>query len=324
MKLSILLPTLFPNLAMAAIEDWRKQLRGLDHEFVVVCPQEIGGDRVRWIPEATPSGSIAATQLAFAGATGDVIVQAADDVRFAAGAAQEALAAFADPNRVFPLAWAYPHRFGAIDFVWTHFGRLCPTFWAMGRADIERAGGHVDVAYRSGFADPDLGLRIWRAGGQVRRASAVVRTAEDRLGNGESPAKTGDAMAKDFATFHARWAPSFDPVWGNQEVDIALQISVEFLRLLSQDPGTLALDGPAGARDLRIARAISLSANAHNSPVPRAAAEAGLAYLRWVAKLSPDPLQAFVGGWYWAALRSASGAENAAAQGGFPRGRQAP
>lgn len=324
MKLSILLPTLFPDLARGAIENWRPQLRGIDHEFVVVCPREIGGDAIRWIPETAPNGSVAASQLAFRSATGDVAIMAADDVRFAAGAAEQALTAFADPDRVFPLALTYPRKERAIDFVSTLFGRLYPTFFAIGRADADRAGGFLDTSFRTVFADPDLGMRIWRAGGQVRRAAAVTRAVEDRLGNPEAATKNEAAIDRDFASFHARWAPSFDPVWGTEEGGVNLVLSAEFLPLLSPDPGTLALDGRAAARDLRIARAMTVAAWAHNAPMPRAAAEAGLTYLRWISKLSADPLQVQVSGWYWAGLgRAPAGEGTGAAPDGFPRGRGA-
>lgn len=309
MKVSINLPTLYPDLARRAMDDWRKQLAGIEHEFVVVCPREVGGDRVLWVPESNPSGSVAAMQLGFESSTGDVIIQVADDQRFGPTAIGDALSAFSDPNRAFPLALAYPHRGRDIDFVWTYFGRLSTTFWAIGRNDVARAGGYVDRAYRAAFSDPDLGLRVWRAGGQVRRATAAAQEIEDRLGHGESPAKNGDVFAKDFATFHARWAPHFDPAWGDVNLDISLAISAEFLPLLSSDPGTLALDGPDAVRDLRIARSMTQGAYFQESPMRREIAQAGLTYLRWISRLEDAPVQVFVNRLHWAGIgRPPSGA----------------
>lgn len=296
MKLSILMPTVFPAAALRAIEDWRAQLRGIAHEFVVVCPREIGGESVRWIPEASPSGTLAASRLAYASASGDIAIQAADDVRFAMGAAHEALAAFADPNRKSPLALTFAPRARSVEFVSTAFGRLCPVFWAIGRADVERAGGYLDDSYDAAFAGHDLGLRIWRAGGEVRLGVSGVQAVETRRGDGEAPTKNAEASARDFAKLHARWAPSFDPVWGDREAGVALKISNVFLQSLSRDPRTLALDGPAAARDLRIAQAISIVADGYNVPMTREIAEAGLAYLRWVSELDPNPLQTFLAG----------------------------
>lgn len=300
MKVSIILPTLFPDLARRAIDDWRKQLAGIEHEFVVVCPHEVGGDCVRWVPEDKPSGSSAAAQLGFENSTGDVLIGTADDHRFGPTAVQDALTAFSDPNRIFPLVLAYPHRRGAIDFVWTYFGRLGTTFTAIGRADVERAGGYSDRAYRIAFSDSDLGMRVWRAGGQVRHARSFVQSVNDRLGNGEAPTKTVEMFDKDFVTFHARWASHFDPAWGDMNINISLEISAEFLPLLSPDPGTLALDGPTAMRDLLIARSMSVAAYTHNAPMPRNVAAAGLAYLRWVSQLDDFPVQAYVNRWYWA------------------------
>lgn len=111
-----------------------------------------------------------------------------------------------------------------------------------------------------------------------------------------------------------------DPVLGDLEGGISLQIATEFLPLLSPDPGTLALDGRAGARDLRIARAMTVAANTHHAPMPRAIAEAGLAYLRCVSKLSADPMQPQVAGWYLAGVVRASSAGNRSAESGeLPR-----
>jgi glycosyltransferase involved in cell wall biosynthesis len=302
MKVSVLVPTLFPDLARAAIEDLRPQLTELDHEFVVVSPTEIAGERIVWVREENPQGSIVAGNRAFAAASGDVVLVAGDDVRFSKGAIGEALTVFAEPARPTPLAVTFPHRLRALDCVWVVFGRLFPTIFAFGRADAEKAGGYLDPGYRTGCADPDLGLRIWAAGGQVRRARAHVRFLDDRQGHGESPQKTNAVIEKDVARFAAIWRPKFDPIWGENDGDFILQLAAESLRFLSPDPGTLALDGRAAIRDLRIARALTVAAYAQNTTLPADVLEAGLKYFRWAAKLSADPLQIQVAGFYWAGV----------------------
>ncbi|MCM0021846.1 MAG: hypothetical protein NBV67_17790, partial [Tagaea sp.] len=127
MKISVLVPTLFPDLARAAIEDLRPQLQGVEHEFVVVSPAEISGERIVWVKEETPQGSVAAGNRAFAAARGDVVLMGVDDVRFAKGAVAEALSVFADPGRPVPLALTFAHRLRALDCVSVVFGRLFPT-----------------------------------------------------------------------------------------------------------------------------------------------------------------------------------------------------
>lgn len=302
MKLSVLVPTLFPELARAAIDDLRPQLAGIDHEFVVVSPAQIVGERIVWVREEAPQGSVAAGNRAFAAASGDVVLIAVDDVRFSKGAVAEALAAFAEPTRPNPLAITFPHRLRALDCVWAVFGRLFPTIFAFGRADAEKTGGFLDPGYRTGCADPDLGLRIWAAGGQVRRARASVRFLDDRQGHGESPQKNNAVIEKDVARFADIWRPRFDPIWGDNDGDFILQLVAESLRFLSPDPGTLALDGRGAIRDLRVVRALTVAAYAHNATLPADAIEGGLKYFRWASKLSADPLQVQVAGFYWAGV----------------------
>lgn len=302
MKLSVLVPTLFPDLARAAIDDLRPQLIDVEHEFVVVSPMEIAGERIVWVKEESPQGATAAGNHAFAAARGEIVLVAGDDVRFSKGAVAEALAAFADPARPKPLAITFPHRLRAFDCVWCVFGRLFPTIFAFGRADAEMTGGYLDPGYRTGCADPDLGLRIWAAGGQVRRARANVRMLDDRKGHGEGPMKTNAVIEKDVARFTGIWRPKFDPIWGENDGDFILQLAAESLRFLSPDPGTLALDGRGAIRDLRIVRALTVAAYAHNSTLPADAIEGGLKYFRWASKLSADPLQVQVAGFYWAGV----------------------
>lgn len=302
MKLSVLVPTLFPDLARAAIEDLRPQLQDVDHEFVVVSPSEISGERIVWVREETPQGSVAAGNRAFAAARGEIVLVAGDDARFSKGAIAEALAAFADPARPEPLAITFPHRLRALDCVWVAFGRLFPTIFAFDRAGAGKTGGYFDPGYRTGCADPDLGLRIWAAGGQVRRARANVRLIEDRNGHGEGPQKTNAVIEKDVARFAEIWRPKFDPIWGENDGDFILQLAAETLRFLSPDPGTLVLDGRAGVRDLRIARALTVAAYAHKATLPPDVIEGGLKYFRWASKLSADPLQVQVAGFYWAGV----------------------
>ncbi|MFM7347733.1 MAG: glycosyltransferase family 2 protein, partial [Tagaea sp.] len=182
MKVSILLPSLFPDLANSAIEALRPQLRGVDHEFVVVSPISFSGENIRWIQETERRGAVAAMQTAAEHATGDLLLITSDDFRFSDNAIAEALAAFADPARPFPMALTYPHRMRAIDCVFATFGRLATSVCAVGKADALHAGGAHDRAFRIAFGDTDLGMRIMAAGGTVRRARARVQELTDRMG----------------------------------------------------------------------------------------------------------------------------------------------
>jgi hypothetical protein len=235
------------------------------------------------------------------------LLNTSDDFRFSETAVAEALAAFADPARPFPMALTYPHRMRAMDCVFAAYGRLVPSIFAAGRADAAHVGGMFGPEYRLAFGDTDFGMRIAAAGGAVRRARAHVREIDDRGGSGAA-ARSGTAIDADWRTFHAKWGPNFDPIWGDDPVNNVLMVAANALPVLSPArPDTLAMDGPAAARDLRIVRAMTLAAYHNNSGIPAAALEAGLQYFRWAAKLSPHPLQVNVSGWYWAGVTRAPG-----------------
>jgi hypothetical protein len=290
-KISVLLPTLHPGRARAAIDAMRQALAGIESEFVVVCPAEIGGEGVVWVHEASPRGSVAASSAAFAAARGDFAVMAGDDVRFDESAFAEAIAAFAAPERPFPMALAYPSVLSGIATHFAMYGRLCPSFFAIARADAEAAGGFLDPRYRLAFADPDLGLRIWAKGGQVRAASARVRHDLGAASAGKSRATDAD-----FAAFRARWAAEFDPAWGEALGGLQHLIAVAGSALLGPDPGTIAVDGHAGIRDIRILHALTISAMVHNASLPDEVLRAGFDYLRWIAGLGVNPSQVEIGG----------------------------
>lgn len=307
MKISVLLPSLFPDLAHQAMDALRPQLRDVDHEFVVVSPAPFSGENVRWVEETERRGAVAAMQTASEHAQGDVMLITSDDFRLSKGAVAEALAAFSDPARPFPLALTYPHRMRAIDCVFANFGCLSPSVCVVGKADAQHVGGAHDPAYRQAYGDTDLGMRIMAAGGTVRRARAHAREVEDRQGSGAA-ARNSTKIEADWGLFHSRWAPRFDPIWGNDPVACSFQIAADALPILSPErPDTLAIDGRLAARDLRIVRAMTLVAYHNRANLTAATIEAGLRYFQWVAKLSPHPLQVNVSGWYWAGVTRAPG-----------------
>jgi hypothetical protein len=74
MKLSFVLPTIFPTLAGGAIAAVHEAAADIEHEIVVVSPFEISGPGVRWVRERDPRGSIAECNFGFKHATGDILV----------------------------------------------------------------------------------------------------------------------------------------------------------------------------------------------------------------------------------------------------------
>lgn len=289
MKLSILVPTLFPGQARAAIDAMRPQLTEIAHEFVVVSPHEVSGPAIVHVPETEPRGPTAAHHAAFARARGEIVIVAADDIHFAPDTVARTLAAFGDPRRPFPLVATYPRTVGHFAMAHVMYGRVVPTFFAIGRADVTAAGGWIDPRFVAVFGDYDLGFRVVAAGGKVRLLDPPFREVNDRAGNPEAPAKTSAAPAEDFRRFRAKWGGAFDPAWGEAEHGINLLVPARFLPLVSAEPDCLNIDGPDAVRDLRVLAQLALASLMDGADMPPGIAAGALAYLGWVSRTGDNP-----------------------------------
>lgn len=295
MKISILIQTLFPDKARGAIEDLRPQLAGIEHEFVVVGPHEMSGPSIVYVRESDPQGPAKAQEIAFRHARGEVILAAADDVRFAATTVAETLNHFAEPERPFPLVVTYPRIVGGFMLI-AHsvFGRLTPSFFSIGRRDVEAAGGWIDLNFVAGYGDCDLGFRAIDRGGKVRLAASPFIEIGDAA-TGFAPTKFNERiLGQDYRHFLEKWRHSADPAWGDVELEVNLAIPVHFLPLITNDPRSMTVDGPDAIRDLRILSRLGLTCLERKVEMPVRVAEAALAYLRWVSAVDDDPQQVVV------------------------------
>ncbi|MFN8759609.1 MAG: glycosyltransferase family 2 protein [Tagaea sp.] len=289
MKLSILIPTLFPDQARAAIDALRPQLTGIAHEFVVVSPHEISGQAIIHVPELESRGPTAAHHAAFARARGEIVLVAADDIRFASTAIAETMANFADPRRPVPLVTTYPRIVGHFAMAHVMYGRVVPTFFAIGRADVTAAGGWFDPQFVAVFGDYDLGFRAIAAGGKVRLLGSPFQEVIDRAGTPVAPAKKSTAPEEDFRRFRAKWGSAFDPAWGEAEHGINLLVPARFLPLVSAEPDCLNIDGLDAVRDLRVLARLALASLMDGADMPAAIAAGALAYLGWVGRIGDNP-----------------------------------
>ncbi len=296
MKLSLVLPSLFPTLIDGALEAAHAAAANIEHEIIVVSPYEISRPGVRWVPETAPLGSIAACNLGFAQATGDVIALIADDNRLSPGALQLALAHLAAREGACPtLLLGFPRQVRHLTFVGSVYGRYYPYFFVARPATLAKAGGYFDQGFRKHFADPDLGMRVWEAGGRCEIvAGANIVDVDVRGGAGTAPDKALGSQASDFARFAQRWGARF-PDWGNDQFGINLDLSVDFLPLLGASD-TVEVREPGKIIDARILSALTLVSLHQNVPVGTGRAAQSLEYLRWLAGLAPDVLNIVVSG----------------------------
>src|SRR5690348_2140805 len=98
-KLSIILPSVFPDDVAATIKSFAESTKSLDYEIVVVSPFEVAHPRVVWIREANPRGNVAANVEAFRHVSGDFVVAAADDTVVRPGWDELAIKNFLDRER---------------------------------------------------------------------------------------------------------------------------------------------------------------------------------------------------------------------------------
>jgi|GEM_PF-3494016 len=295
MKLSFVLPTIFPTLADGAIAAAQEAAAGIDHEIVAVSPFEISRPGVRWVHESAPRGSIAACNLGFRHATGDIVALLADDNRLDPGALGLALAHLETREAQNPLLMVgFPLAVRGMVVVGSVYGRYYPYFFMLRRASLARLGGGFDEGYVKFHADPDLGLRCWAAGGRCEfAAGALIRAVADRGGAGQAPDKAKGSAAADFARFAGIWGPSF-PDWGTAQNIVNLDIAVDLLPLMGAPAHTVGATTRAQMLDLRILGGLTMVGLNHGAKIGPGRALQALEYLRWLASVAPDVLNIVV------------------------------
>ncbi len=228
MKLSITLPSLFPELLEQALDAIRRNTSGIAYEVIVVSPFPVTGTDVVWVPEDQPQGNCPAHAAAAARATGDIVLAMCDDMAVEPGWADRLLSFFLERERN-----AFPYACGLNVNGWpvgTVYGLYYPYFPVLRRAAIERIGGYYDPGFRAHFGDCDLGLRIWEAGGRCEfcrdaRITATRTTAEVCP---EAPTKNS-AREADLERFTRRWRPVYGVGWQSRDIrDFNLNVPGRF------------------------------------------------------------------------------------------------
>jgi len=216
MKLSISLPSLYPDCLDRALRNIRDATR-CDYEVIVVSPTEpTGYARVTWVEEraGTGTGCNAGHAAALEHMTGEFVTPWVDDHLYVDGWDVLALAAYEDREARFHaqvkakkpfslgLRHLWPHHVGSL------FGIFYPYFPLIRRAYLKRVGW-FDPAFKQGFADGDLALRVWSTGGRCEwadRGLIVVHHDDDR--------KAGVMFdPADLTLFVARWAARYGAGW---------------------------------------------------------------------------------------------------------------
>lgn len=193
MKLSLLIPSLYPKLMQRMLASIRQNTlpEGWDLEIVINSPYIIAAPDIVHVPEKEPKGTNPAMRTCFKASHGDVIACLPDDMIIAPHCLEIGLAALnQQPDTIVALDGG---AFKCFDRRYA----ICPMTL---RRTVEKYWEYF-FPYKSHWGDPAFSLHLWRKGGQVlRMAGGQVHWGLDRMGEGEASTKTS-TFDQDYARF---------------------------------------------------------------------------------------------------------------------------
>lgn len=228
-KVSITLPSIHQKVCEVTVNKILEITRDVDYEIVVVSPVEIRAPKVKWVIQSEPMGSYAAWNLAYLHSQGELIVTWADDSDpIEPNWLKNAYDFYLNRSQSF-FPYACDINSGVFHIV---YGYLYPSGIMISRQSIEKIGGYFDPAYHGYYGDPDLGLRVWAAGGRCEVCPhAGWRGIKDRLGAPTSHAlEPSNLFQKDHQTFLNRWHHIYGNNWGSHPSDFNKNLPLRFLR----------------------------------------------------------------------------------------------
>ena len=228
-KISISLPTLFPELLKGACEAIYRAAapQEFELEIVIVSPFEVSGPGIVWVHEKEPRGNSAAHESAYKHSTGDYILALSDDHHLHPTALVNALRYYQSREKRFPIYSIGLHQGFSVG---TLFGIYYPYFPFMSRASIDRSGGWYLPKYAAHFSDGDLGLRVWEGGGRCEVCpDAELRSISNRDTAAPESTHRSTARERDLKTFIERWGRIYGRGWNHRETrDFNLDLPMAF------------------------------------------------------------------------------------------------
>ncbi len=246
MRISISLPSLYPNLLYSALERIYSTTGKFDVEIVVMSPFEMSGPDIKWVREDTPGGNCAAHALAYEHATGEVLITLTDDLLPQDGWLETILARLAEGERRNPLFVTSLHN--SLGALGTTFGIYYPYLPVLSRHTLRAISGYFSRDYIAHFGDADIGLRTWHAGGRCEPCLEAVVTFLDRRGSVQESPHKSSALKQDAATFLAKWKSIYGIDWPTGHIgDYNINVLEHVVKHVLQD-GTIYLNDPLFAQ----------------------------------------------------------------------------
>lgn len=216
--LTLTLPTIHPDACERTLRNIADTALSVVQVVVVSSfdpfPLAPSGLYVTWVREEEPKGCNAGHAAALARVGGDFIMPWVDDHLMIERGWDLAITddfVSREENRHFP-RYCLGVRQEA-GWVGTVFGIYYPYF-PMLRTPVAREGFWFDPAYRVGFGDVDLAMRIWHAGGRCEwSASRPIRVHADDGRKGEQL-----TIADDTERFLKCWAPVYGIGWPTDDL----------------------------------------------------------------------------------------------------------
>jgi len=203
-EISIILPSLRPEMVLKRINEFSVTNPGADYEIVVVSPFAVKGDRVVHIEEE-PMGCVHAHNTAYKNSSGKYIAYWGDRATPTANCLSEMLNFIKSNTDPFIGSFRLKDdKRGRERTQWAIYGKLFAAFGCASRKTIEIAGGYFDPIFKAWWVDPDLCLRAWERGGKVKicpNAWITIDISSDKIA-GDNWSKY---FLKDQETFFNRW-----------------------------------------------------------------------------------------------------------------------
>jgi GT2 family glycosyltransferase len=201
---SVLLPSLRPDAVARVIGEFARTNATADYELVVVSPFAIDADRVVHVNEPERRGVIHAVNQAYAAASAEHVVVWSDDALPEKDCLRHMLDFVKSHDPPFVASFSRRDVNGKHAEQWSVYGKLYAGWLCASRRTIDAVGGLFAPEYKNYWADPDLSLRVWTAGGTVD----VCRTAWINVAQIDDTVKAENlrsSFAADTDAFFERW-----------------------------------------------------------------------------------------------------------------------